>query len=705
MLEKTNNENIPFIIYNTQTISKQEINNNFVLRKELYNLIWDDLNSFKINFKDQHFLIQGVRGSGKTFFLMKLFYDIQDSNKLKNSIPILLKEEEYFISCLGNLWILICEELKYRDSIFDDLFIKMNILFKNQVKNEEKKLFKILEKTLKKYNKKIILLIDNIGDIFNIIGEKHTKIFKQILSSSNIIRIIATNNVVPGTNSDYEKLFLTFFKKIHLKELDLKEIKKLILYCANISKNEQINIIVEKHQGKIEALTRLTGRSLRTIILLFEIFSKTKNITTYNYLEKIIDGTTPLYKPIMDNTIPSQKPIIDIIARNWDGITAKKISKKTRQKTSLVSAHLAKLEKNNIVLKQKTSTKNNIYFLKERFFNIWYLLRLGRNKEREKVMWLTRFLELWCSQKKILDKTEIFKTSLKSKNFTLKNAVFFDLPILFIDNLMEKEDLHFAIKNYLEKIESKKNLKELSNVEIREVFEKISRDVKNKSDDKLTGFELFLKANIFHVNKDYEDSERYYKKAIKKGHIGALNSLGFLYKNSYFNKYDKAEKYYKQGINKGNISALYNLAIFYFQQNIKKNQAMELILKAIKNNNTNFDYLFAYVFMLIWHNKVKQALLIIKKILKNKEFFKKYEQECIEILIFLISKNQLNIALELINSFNLEKKLKPVYYALMILMKDQYKDEYLKMGPELKTTVNEILENIHVLRKKYSVKL
>ena len=566
MLKKTDNQNTPLVIYNTQTISKQKIQENFVLRKELYNLLLDDLNSSEIKFPDHHFLIQGIRGSGKTFFLMKLFYDIQDSKKLENLIPVLLKEEEYFISSLANLWLRISEELKYTNSIFDDLFTKMENIFEKQIRNKEKELFKIIKTTLKKHNKKIILLIDNIQDIFNIIGEKDTKIFKKNLLNSNVIQIIGATSVTLESSFNYAKPFFDFFKKIHLKELNLQETKQLILHLGVISNNKQIKIIVEKEQNKIEALRRLTEGVPRTIVLLFEIFLTTKNITTYNYLQKIIDGTTPLYKHKMDNTIPSHKPIIDVIARNWDGITAKEISKKTRQKTSLISAHLAKLEKNDIVLKQKTSTKNNIYFLKERFFNIWYLLRLGRNKEKKKIIWVTRFLELWCSNKEISDK-----------------------------------------------------------------------------------------------------SEEYYKIAIKKG----------------------------------SINALYQLTVLYFHQNIKKDQAMELILKAIEKDNTNFYYLFTYIFILIWHNKIKQALPIIQKILKNKDFFKKYQHDCIEIIIFLISKNQLNITLELINSFNLREKLKPVYYALMILMKDEYKDEYLKMGPELKTTVNEILEKIKTIKEKY----
>lgn len=44
--------------------------------------------------------------------------------------------------------------------------------------------------------------------------------------------------------------------------------------------------------------------------------------------------------------------------------------------------------------------------------------------------------------------------------------------------------------------------------------------------------------------------------------------------------------------------------------------------------------------------------------------------------------------------YDLQNKLKPIYYALMYFMKDEYPDEYLKMGSELKETVEEIIAEI-----------
>ena len=72
-------------------------------------------------------------------------------------------------------------------------------------------------------------------------------------------------------------------------------------------------------------------------------------------------------------------------------------------------------------------------------------------------------------------------------------------------------------------------------------------------------------------------------------------------------------------------------------------------------------------------------------------------------LILLIQKNQLEIAYELMNEFiHLKEQFKPVYYATVSLFKDERHQEYLRMGPELQGTVDEILQKVEEFRVRYA---
>ena len=53
--------------------------------------------------------------------------------------------------------------------------------------------------------------------------------------------------------------------------------------------------------------------------------------------------------------------------------------------------------------------------------------------------------------------------------------------------------------------------------------------------------------------------------------------------------------------------------------------------------------------------------------------------------------------------YELKERYKPIWYALMSLMQDDFPNEIKKMGSELVETVDEVLEEIARLEKKYTL--
>ena len=135
-------------------------------------------------------------------------------------------------------------------------------------------------------------------------------------------------------------------------------------------------------------------------MMLYQVLLDNPHGTALDDLEKVLDKVTPLYKHRMDSLPLQQRRIIDVIAKKWDAASAKEIAAEIRDygkklPTKLISAQLAQLERNNIIEKKGTTTKNHLYQLRERFFNIWYLMRNGDRRDRERVAWLAKFLEMW----------------------------------------------------------------------------------------------------------------------------------------------------------------------------------------------------------------------------------------------------------------------------------------------------------------------
>lgn len=203
-----------------------------------------------------------------------------------------------------------------------------------------------------------------------------------------------------------------------------------------------------------------------------------------------------------------------------------------------------------------------------------------------------------------------------------------------------------------------------------------------------------------HENKDFNMAEKYYLLAVENGCSVAMYNLALLYEQKC-KDFNKAEKYYLKAIDKNHFAAMINLANSYFTQKKNKKQAKELMEKAFAVNK-DFTALY-FSIILLWNNDIEEALNISKYFLEDIKIYEESESILNLFLLFLLAKRQYNFAYKLFkeNKFNIKDRYKPVYYALMHFMKDQYPNEYKKMGSELKETVEEVIKEVKQLEIDY----
>lgn len=540
-------------IYNPANQAREELIANFVVRVKEFQMIFAVIKADQMQKPPQHFIIQGQRGSGKTTLLLRLFYAINEDNDLTRFlIPVIFDEEQYGIRTLYKLW----EEIAlYLEEKYEILFVGLSKEMQAHLEDEdyEEKCYEVLKKRLTEKGKKLVLFIDNFGDMLGKFCKKERQRLREVLIQCSDIRIIGASAVELGFQYDYSEPFFEFFKVFHLEGLDEKETAELLFQLGKTYKVDTVKYMTQHNPGRVEALRRLTNGMPRIIVLLFEILLNYENENAFQDLEIILDRVTPFFKNRMAGLPPQKQEIVDVIALNCDAIGVKEISKKTRIPGKSVSAQLNELEKNRIITKISTSTKNNLYQISERFFNTWYLMRNGRNRERQKVLWLARFLESWCGKKNLVQETMLHSEALEKGNSRERNKV---------------EALELAKK-------------------------------------------------IFNSEKD-------------------ADSAGF------------------------------------------------------------------YMLVLLWNNELEEALQVFNIFIERDGI--RNDDKTPKILLLLLAKKQYHYILKLFqeNKFNIRDRYKPIYYALMVLMKDAYPDEYKKMGNELKQTVDEIIEKINQLAIDYA---
>ena len=754
-------------------MGEKEFLERFVVRTEIFEEVFDDLLKADYSVPNQHYIIIGQRGQGKTTLLRKIQIEVQKNKELsKFLLPVKFTEEQYQIRSLCRLWEEVADYLQtiYEDE-FEDVLDGMEEHFEDD--DYDLMCFSYLEAQVKSKEKKLLLLIDNIDELLGKLKEKEQKQLREILLSSSTFRIIGASTKMLEQQYDYGKPFYQFFKIIRLKGLSQQESIEFLRVIGQGKQRERIEHIIKHSPERIETLRQLTGGVPRTLVMLFDIFVDDDG-NAFEDLLKVLGEVTPLYKDRMDSLPPALQDIVHTIAMNWDGILTKEIAKKTRMDSKTVSAQLKQLEKYQIITFESIG-KNKIYKIQERFFNIWYLMRFGRKKDRQRVEWLVKFLVSWYSQDELKERANKLIDSMKIGNVKEDYAYHMSEALSYAGLDMETE-------LYLKK-DVTRYLRDLNSTYVREVSDSdyhiihkatsliddncVNEAIQLLEKSQKSGKQIvFYLALLYHLQKKYELAKKYYFEAINKGEVRALKLLGNLYndigldhqaekyyleaitngddsasirlaalytelkhyalaeehyfkaidygdKNAYRGlgtlfyyqgKYDLTEKYYLKAIENNDYNAMNLLAWFYFMLDKNSNDALKLAQMAYENNKSSSNTLTLAIIELWTENFSKSYERFLEWLPFEIEHLE-YESGIMNYFSLLISKGQYYQAKKFLemSEYQLKERFKPIWYALMTLMQDEFPNEIKKMGSELQESVDAILKEIEGCKIKYSI--
>ncbi len=638
------------LIFNPDEEPKDMLIATFVIRQPIFEKVFKGIKDSSRTTPPQHFLLVGQRGMGKTTLLLRIKYAIEDDPELADYLLLVrFPEEQYNIGGLPDLW----EETALYLENLNPLFEGLSDDFKPHEKKDdyERICFELLTKKLKQHNKRIVFLIDNIGDLLHKFTDQENSRFREILMTSPYLQLIGASSGMLEYSFHYDKPFFEFFYQLKLEPVNRTEAVNLMKALAETyDVTDKITTIINQSPERIEALRRITGGVPRTLVLLFEIFIDYNDGSAFEDLEHLVDKVLPLYKARMDSLKPQQQKIIDALARAWEAIPVSDVleqSKLYRENitSNQVSSQLKQLEDNQLVETVDIGKRKKLYRIRERFFNIWYLMRNGRKQNKEQVLWLIRFLESWCTVPELHDIARKQIESIGIGKYSEKAAYYKAMALHNIDCLdaETKQELLKHTENYLLKAKKHdwantihKLIEESDNNWLKkaiaayqsgdiEMTEKLMLQAVAESKkgseytlglfyrDDLKDYDkaeiYFLRdiekgntyalsnlANFYYnIRKDYDKAEEYYLKDVDKGYTDALFNLAYLY-NEIRKDYDKAEEYYIKAIEKGNTHALINLALLYDEVRKDYDKAEEYYLKAIEKDDTNAPFFLALLY-------------------------------------------------------------------------------------------------------------
>lgn len=630
-------------IYNPQTQTKAQLIEGFVVRQNTFKSLFTAIKTAKMDVPEQHYLVLGRRGMGKTTLLLRLAYEVENDPELNAwLIPLVFNEEEYGIRRLFNFWERIMQLLEQQHPEFRFDETERRRLSNQHSKDDdayERALFDWLSGELERTGKKAILFIDNFGDMARKLTDAEAHRLRKILQTSADMRIFAASAVVMEAFYRYDHPFYEFFKVVELKGLDLKETRDLLLTLAQHYKKEAVERILEQHPGRVEALRRITGGVVRTMVLLFEIFADDDDGSAFKDLEIVLDRSTPLYKHRMDDLSDQQQAIVEAIALNWDALNVKEIAERTRLESKIISAQLQYLVQNGIIEKRATKTKNHLYIVAERFFNIWFLMRLGRRNDEKRVLWLVRFFEDWCDNDQMKSRAELHRFALRRGGFDPEAALSYTMALAHTQKLSpaDRHELLRDTRSYLME-QSPELAKDLMPSDLDMAYEALElwfSVQKQAAIEKMTPLcnRLLTKKEVESIDKgikaegldtywekdmptiaqwignqfygleipDFEKAEQCWSWAADVGHTDSMTSLGLLFHRKK-QDFDTAIKWYKKAANSGNTIAMNKLGQIFEDEKKDFDTAIKWYEKAANAGDPDAMFNLGWIF-----NEIKKS--------------------------------------------------------------------------------------------------
>ena len=318
-----------------------------------------------------HALVIGPRGSGKTHLLLRVAAEVRRDASLVGFYPIVFAEESYEISTIGEFWLECLGRLAEQAPDDERADLRLSYDDLRSTGNDRDLADRCLGSVLDfadRHGKRVVLLVENLNMIFSDMVDPDAgwRLRHTLQTEPRIVLLgSATSRFEEIDHPDHALYDL--FRVVTLRPLDTDA-------CAALWRSVSGETTATR---TVRPLQILTGGNPRLLAIIARFGAGQSFEELMNNLLDLIDDHTEYFKSHLETLPALERRVYLALARLWKPSTAREIADLARLDTNKCSALLKRLEGRGAVTAEGGTPRRRQYYLTERLYNIYYLLRRG----------------------------------------------------------------------------------------------------------------------------------------------------------------------------------------------------------------------------------------------------------------------------------------------------------------------------------------
>ena len=345
-----------------------------------------------------HQIVIGPRGSGKTSLLLRVVAEVgRDAALASRFFPVVFAEESYEVATAGEFWLECLTNLAAQATRREDApELHRTVDELRAIRDDQALSDRCLGALLDfadREDKRLVLVVENVNMLFGDMADPDAGWrLRKILQTEPRVIVFASATSRFDEIDQPDRALYDLFRVRTLRPLDTNQ-------CAVLWET------VSGHRPALEtvrSLEILTGGSPRLISIVARFSAGLSFRDLMTHLYDLIDDHTEYFKGHLESLPAQERRVYLALAALWKPATTREIADHARLETSTCSAQLARLGERGVVRVAGGSARRKQYYLTERLYNIYYLLRRRRGPDRL-VEALIHFMESYYSPPELKD--------------------------------------------------------------------------------------------------------------------------------------------------------------------------------------------------------------------------------------------------------------------------------------------------------------